>query len=175
MLLRNDHISLRALEPSDVDLLYQWENDPAIWQISQTLTPFSHFVIEQYVANSHQDIFTNKQLRLMICKEGNVPVGTIDLFDFDPLNQRAGIGILIAEKQERGKGFASNALQLLIDYCFSTLNLHQVYCNITADNEKSIILFQRHGFLITGIKKEWTRGTDGFVDELLLQKIRPFK
>jgi len=41
-------ISLRAVEPADIDLLYHWENDTSIWKVSNTLTPYSHFQIEEY-------------------------------------------------------------------------------------------------------------------------------
>ena len=172
MKLQGDHISLRAIEPADIELLYNWENDTENWKVSNTQTPFSRFVLEQYITSAHQDIYTVKQLRLMICNVDNKVVGCIDLFDFEPNHQRAGLGILIAEKSDRRKGYASEALNILIQYCFSSLNLHQLYCNITKDNEASVVLFQKHGFLITGIKKQWIRESGLFKDELLLQKIR---
>jgi len=170
--LQGQHILLRALEPGDIEALYQWENDTENWKVSSTQTPFSRFVLEQYIASAHQDIYSVKQLRLIICANENKPVGCIDLFDFEPNHLRAGIGVLIAEKSERRKGYASEALELLIEYCFKLLNLHQLYCNITTDNEASILLFQKHGFQITGIKKQWIRDGDSFKDELLLQRIR---
>lgn len=172
MKLNNDHVLLRAVEPADIDLLYQWENDIENWKVSNTQTPFSRFVLEQYIAGAHQDIYQIKQLRLIICDVQNKAVGCIDLFDFDPNHQRAGIGILIAEQSDRKKGYASEALKLLIEYCFTILNLHQLYCNISNDNEASILLFQKHDFKITGIKKEWIREENTFKDELLLQRIR---
>ena len=180
MKLQGKQISLRAIEPTDIDVLYKWENDIETWKVSNTQTPFSRFVLEQYIVSAHQDIYSTKQLRLMIDNtsgfsqegEGSRAIGCIDLFDFDPSNLRAGIGVLIADKSDRRKGFASQALEVLIDYCFQTLNLHQLYCNITTDNESSVLLFQKHGFQITGIKKQWIRSGDKFKDELLLQKIR---
>lgn len=171
-LLLGERVRLRALEPQDVDLLYKWENDTAIWVASHTQTPFSRFVLEQYIASSHLDLHTNKQLRLMITTKEGLDVGAIDLFDFDSQHQRAGVGILIAEKQDRGKGYASEALNLLIQYCFTQLHLHQLYCNVTVNNEESVLLFQKHKFMITGIKKEWIRVGDSFVDELLMQLVR---
>lgn len=171
-LLLGERIRLRALEPQDVETLYQWENDTAIWVASNTQVPFSKFVLEQYVAASHLDLHTNKQLRLMITTKEGLDVGAIDLFDFDSQHQRAGIGILVAEKMDRGKGYATEALNLLIQYCFTQLHLHQLYCNITIDNEASIQLFKKHNFAITGIKKDWIRVGDSFVDELLLQLVR---
>lgn len=172
MKLQGQHILLRALEPGDIEALYQWENDTDNWKVSSTQTPFSRFVLEQFIASAHQDIYSVKQLRLVICTNENKPVGCIDLFDFEPNHLRAGIGVLIAEKSERRKGYASEALELLMEYCFISLNLHQLYCNITTDNEASVLLFQKHGFQITGIKKQWIREGDSFKDELLLQRIR---
>lgn len=163
------------MEPTDIDLLYKWENDTEIWNLSNTLTPFSRFVLEQYLVNAHEDIYTSKQLRLMIDKintSGNVKtIGSIDLFDFSPHHKRAGIGILIT-KEERGKGHASEALGLIIKYAFDTLDLHQLYCNISENNEKSIHLFQKHGFVIIGNKKEWLRIKNSWVNEYMLQLIR---
>lgn len=173
MKLTGTSITLRALEPSDIDVLYKWENDPENWLVSNTQTPYSRFVLEQYLASAHQDIYSVKQLRLMICdRENNRPVGAIDLFDFDPHNQRAGIGILIAEKGDRRKGYATEALDIVIQYGFEVLNLKQLYCNITEDNENSLALFQKQGFEVSGNKKQWIREGNTFKDEYILQKFR---
>ncbi|MBA3706733.1 MAG: GNAT family N-acetyltransferase [Bacteroidetes bacterium] len=172
MKLQGQNIFLRAIEPSDIDILYQWENDVENWKVSNTQAPFSRFVLEQYITSSHQDIYSVKQLRLIICDSNKKPLGCIDLFDFDPNHLRCGIGILISEKSDRRKGYASEALELLIDYCFSVLNVHQLYCNITTDNEASVLLFQKYGFQITGIKKQWIRDGDMYKDELFLQRIK---
>jgi diamine N-acetyltransferase len=174
-MLKGKNIELRALEPSDVDLLYLWENNEELWHLSGTLTPLSRFVLEQYVMDSHQDIFTTKQLRLMIDKKTDrkvVTIGSIDLFDFDPINKRAGVGIMIIKKEQR-KGNASEALELLLNYCFKTLHLHQVFCNIALDNKASFNLFKKHNFDIVGIKKEWLLMGDKWKDEYLLQIINP--
>jgi diamine N-acetyltransferase len=175
-MLKSKNIELRALEPSDVDLLYQWENNEELWHVSNTITPFSRFVLEQYVMNSHQDIYATKQLRLMIDRNVNgkkITIGSIDLFDFDPINKKAGMGIMIVEKEQK-KGFASEALALMIEYCFKTLNLHQVYCNIAADNKASFNLFKKNNFEVVGIKKEWLLKVDEWLDEYLLQIINPY-
>ena len=168
-----ENITLRAIEPEDIDLLYQWENDMESWHLSNTLTPFSRFALEQYVMAADQDIFTAKQLRLMIDKtkdDGKECIGAIDLFDFDPVNKRAGIGVLIGKK-ERNKGFASEALKLLVNYCFKTLELHQLFCNIETTNTASLKLFQKQGFQIAGKKRDWLRKNNQWNDEYFLQLI----
>jgi diamine N-acetyltransferase len=163
------NISFRAPEPSDLDVLYKWENDTSIWHLSNTVAPFSRQILEEYIMNASQDIYTAKQLRLMIIqnKTDNV-IGCIDLFDFDPVNMHAGVGILINEEQ-RQKGYATEALELLIGYAFNTLHLHQLFCNVTSDNDSSLKLFKKSGFEIIGLKKEWIRIPTGWVDEYLLQ------
>jgi diamine N-acetyltransferase len=172
--LKGKKIQLRAIEPEDLEIIYRWENDSSVWPLSNTLAPFSRFIIKQFIENSHQDIFTSKQLRLMIDRTdtGNPEtIGTIDLFDFDPMHKRAGIGILIASKEDRGKGFASETLDILINYCFTTLQLHQIYCNITTDNSDSIRLFKSKGFQLIGTKKDWLLFRNEIKDELLFQLI----
>lgn len=171
--LKGKNIFLRAPEPGDIETLYKWENDTSLWIVSNTQTPFSRFVLEEYIANAHADIYTAKQLRLMIClnNKENKAIGCVDLFDFDPANLRAGIGILIGEKNERGKGYAAETLKIMIDYSFRLLHLHQLYCNITAENESSIKLFQKYKFKITGLKKDWIRETEKWTDEYTLQLI----
>lgn len=173
MNLSKENISFRAVELSDVEVLLEWENDVSTWHLSNTLIPFSRFDMEQYVMNAGKDLFASKQLRLMIDFTEDVKkttIGCIDLFDFEPKHKRAGIGILIAEKF-RKKGHASNSLGLLTEYAFSVLNLHQLYCNIETDNEKSLALFQSKGFEIVGLKRDWNFKSDQWVGEYLLQKI----
>jgi diamine N-acetyltransferase len=174
--MNGSKVSLRALEPEDVEILYHWENDSAIWHLSTTLAPLSRFTLEQYVINSGQDIYSTRQLRLMVdlrMENGSpLTIGSVDLFEFEPLHQRAGIGILIMEEY-RGKGYASEAVDLLIRYAFETLQLHQVYCNISPDNTDSIGLFESKGFKRAGVKKDWNRIRNAWQDEILLQLIQP--
>lgn len=175
--LTGKKVMLRAVEPSDINLIYCWENDPDNWFVSNTRTPYSREIIKKYIESSNPDIYEQKQLRLMIqVREENEltlsqPIGTIDLFDFDPYNLRAGVGILIAKKEYRAKGYATDALEVLINYCFNSLGLHQLYCNISSDNAISIKLFTGSGFVLTGTKKEWLHSGKQWIDELLLQKI----
>lgn len=173
-ILEGNIIKLRALEPSDIDLIYSWENNTSNWLVSNTLTPFSKYILKKYISNSYKDIFEAKQLRLMIDlkTESYKTVGTIDLFDYDPFHQRAGVGILIAENNDRHKGFADEALKILINYAFNTLNIHQLYCNITKNNAISIKLFTNSGFNIVGEKKDWIRTNDGWIGEYFLQLIK---
>ncbi len=176
--LENNMIRLRAPEQSDIDILYVWENNMEIWKVSNTITPFSRFVLKKYIETAHLDIWDTKQLRLIIeAKDQNplmfTPVGVIDLFDFDPFHLRAGIGILIANSEYRQKGYATESLKLMIRYSFETLQLHQLYCNFGTDNTTSLQLFQSVGFEKIGIKKEWIKTINGWQDEMMFQMVNP--
>ena len=166
MFLKGDHTCLRALEPSDLDFLYTLENDISTWHVSNTLSPYAKFVLEQYLENAALDIYTVKQLRLVICNQKQEAIGAIDLFDFDPHHRRAGIGIVILTPY-RGQGHAAEALHLLLSYCHHTLQLHQVYCSITASNHASVRLFKNAGFAEVGIRRDWLRKSDGSWDDVV--------
>jgi len=169
-LQQGDRLELRALEPSDLDILYRWENDTEIWDISDTLSPISKHILKIYLENSAKDIYENKQERFIIqMKEASIPIGTIDLFQFDPFHNRAGVGILIAEKNDRQKGFALEALHILKDYCFNILKLHQLWCNVSVNNQASIQLFQKAGFEISCTRKSWNWDGEKYLDEYFLQ------
>ncbi|MDX9725877.1 MAG: GNAT family N-acetyltransferase [Bacteroidales bacterium] len=167
-------INLRAPEPEDLELLYRWENNVNYWTISNTLVPFSRYTLKRYLENSHRTIYETGQLRLMIDHLADkITIGTIDLFEFDPFHKRAGVGILIADERYRRRGYASMALKSLTDYCFSTLQMHQLFCNILANNCESIDLFRKAGFVQIGIKKDWVKTTDGYLNEHMFQLINP--
>ena len=174
-MLKKNNISIRAPEPQDLDFLFQMENDSGLWHLSNTLTPFSRFDLEQFILLSDKDIFVTKQARFIIEKEdeqGIKPVGAVDLFDFEPQHKRAGLGIMVVEP-ERKKGVASQALDIVIDYAFQILGLHQLFCHIETSNAGSLELFQKKGFEITGLKKDWNLRNHAWVDEYLLQLINP--
>ncbi len=171
MFTHGEKVSLRAPEPSDLERLYEWENDTSLWHISDTIMPFSKFILSEFIDNASKDIFEMKQARFIIVdKQTKAAAGAIDLFEYDPLHRRAAVGVLIHESF-RNKGFASEALKLLTRYAFNTLFLHQLYCDIPESNKNSIELFLSAGFERTGIKKHWIKREHGYESTVFLQKL----
>ena len=171
--LKGINIYLRALEPEDLAFVYAVENDENIWEVSNTITPYSKFLIRQYLENAHQDIYEAKQLRLAICNSNtSEAIGLIDLFDFDAKNKRAGVGIIIQNEIDRNSGFGKEALGLVINYAFEQLQLHQLYANIGTENNASISLFTTFGFEKIGVKKDWNFTNNAFHDEAVFQLIK---
>lgn len=169
--LTGDKLFLRALEPEDLNFILEVENSEDFWEISSTRVPYSRFLIKKYLENSHRDIFDVKQLRLMICRHDKTRIGLIDVFDLEPKDRRAALGILIVNEEHRGKGYGAEVLKLISNYCFTHLGLHQVYANVTADNSTSIKVFEKCDFKAVGTKRDWILVNGKFKDEILYQLV----
>lgn len=169
-LLKGDNIRLRPLETTDLDVLYEWENQVGDWFANGNMIPFSRFFLEQYIISAQHDLYADKQLRLIIEDHKGCQVGLIDLFDFEPHHKRAAIGILIAAPHQK-KGYASEALAIMINYARKILNLHQLYCTIDHGNPYSRQLFEKNGFLCTGTRKQWNLRGRQWVDEDFFQLV----
>lgn len=166
-------VYLRALEPGDIDFLYAVENDENIWEVSDTIVPFSRYILGEYLENVHRDIYEVKQLRLSIVeKKSQQWIGFVDLYDFDPKNSRVGLGIVIYKTTDRGKGYGKETVQLMESYCFNRLNINQIYVHIGVENTVSLELFTKLNFEMVGTKKQWTYKNGSYHDEWLLQKIK---
>lgn len=168
-ILKAKHVALRALEPTDLDIIMRWENDTEVWAVSNTLAPYSRQRIWQYLESYDGDIYASRQLRLIITRvDTGEPVGCADITDFDPVNNRAEIGLLIAP-EHRGRGFADEAIELLKLYGTDWLGINQLYI-IVADGFQHVAqLFVRHGFEHTATFKKWVRTGREYRDAMLLQ------
>jgi len=163
------NLKLRALEPNDLELIYEVENDKSLWVYSNTSSPFSRHTLKKFIENSHLDIIEHKQLRLVITDDEQ-SYGFIDLYDYDFINRRVGVGIIIFKKY-RSKGIGLSSLQLTENYLLEHVPIHQVYANISSTNKESISLFEKSKYVNVGLKKDWIFYNNKFNDELLFQKI----
>ena len=168
--LTGKQIELRAVEPEDLDALYRWENDSSLWIYGSTVSPFSRYLLKQYIESYTADITRDKQLRLIIMrKESRQVIGAIDCFDYDITNRKAAIGLLIDPDHKR-QGFGRDALETFIEYAFRFLHLHQLYVHIPVCNTASIALFRTCGFHESTRLKDWIRLPQGYTDALIFQK-----
>lgn len=169
-MLKAQNIYLRAPEPSDIEFLYETENEEKLWLVGEVNQPLSRFTLEKYLENAHQTIAEAGQMRLMICLYTHEIIGSIDLFDYDPKNQRASVGIALIESF-RGRGLGAEALERLKQYAHEVLNMHQLYCHVQEENLPSIGLFSKCGFKITGLLQHWLRLRKRFVNVYIMQCI----
>lgn len=169
--LANETLYLRALEPEDLTELYEIENDPSLWDVSNITVPYSKFVLRQYIEATQSDMFADRQLRLMIVRYSDHKLlGTIDITEFHPLHARGQIGIVI-KKEFRQQGYAFQALDLICDYAFKFLRFKQLYAYVTANNEPSIQLFKSSNFETAGLLKKWVMIDGEYQDTYIFQRV----
>ena len=147
-------VRLRAMEPEDLDMLYKVENDQELWNVGNTNVPYSRYVLHDYIAHSSGDIYTDREVRLIIENGVGEAVGVADITNFDAKHCHAEVGIVIA-REHRMKGYALKALGRITHYAAHVLHLHQLYAIIDADNEASVRLFRKAGFMDTAMMADW--------------------
>lgn len=161
-------VNLRAIEPEDLDTLYGIENDETLWNVGATSVPYSRYTLYDYIANSKNDIYTDRQVRLMIEDEHKTVVGIVDVINFDPRNLRAEVGIVL-KRQYRNRGLAFAALNKIKDYSLSILHLHQLYAYVDKNNFESVRLFTKCGFTMSCELKDWLFNGKEYHNALFMQ------
>ncbi|MBQ8098193.1 MAG: GNAT family N-acetyltransferase [Bacteroidaceae bacterium] len=166
-----ERVTLRAMEPEDLEVLYTLENDTTLWDVSSVNVPYSRYLLKQFIAKGTHDIYTDGQLRLMVesVEEGTV-VGMADLVDFNPRHLRAEIGIVLG-RDYRGRGFGTEVLFLMERYVQEFLHLRQLYSYVSVKNEASIKLFQKANYVDTCTLRNWLYVGNEFVDAKIFQRI----
>lgn len=163
-------IHLRAIEPEDLDLLYRIENDVKLWNVGTTNVPYSRYTLHDYVANASADIYTDRQVRMMVENEQHKVVGIVDVVNFDPSNCRAEVGLIILNDYRR-QGYGSRTLEALADYALSVLHLHQLFAYIDVANEASLRVFQKMGYETSATIKDWLYDGKEYRDAVLVQRV----
>lgn len=162
---------MRAPEPEDLELLYEWENDSSLWIAGNTRAPYSKFQLREYISQAGNDIYSNGTLRLMIYdKISRDTVGTVDLFDFDIHHSRLALGLFVATAFQ-GRGYASKSLNIVEDYVFNFLKINQLYVHIAESNLASRKLFENN-YEKNGILRNWIKTPGGFEDIIVFQKFK---
>jgi len=154
-------IKLRKIEPLDLPFLYQWENDASVWADGSNHNPLSQKDLRDYITSTTGDIYKDGQLRLIIEIDG-VTCGCMDLFDFDPRNRRAAIGMYVAPEY-RGKGVGRLVLEQLESYAFDFLYLRVLYAVIATNNIPCSSLYRSAGYTPSTPLSSWTLESDAVI------------
>lgn len=163
-------ITLRAPEPTDLDMLYLWENDTDEQHSTLRTGPTSRHQLSAYLNNYDGDIFNMGGLRYIIELPDKTPVGTIDIYDFERRARHAFVAIYIATAY-RHRHIATQALNTIHHKMADTLGMHSLCAIVAADNIPSQILFNKAGYKHAGTLRQWINTYTNRIDALLLQKI----
>ena len=166
----DNRVTLRAIEPEDLDLLYRIENDKELWDVGVTNVPYSRYVLHSFLSNTTSDIYVDKQVRLVIENEAHQVVGLADLMSFDPKNSRAELGLVVL-REFRNKGYAREAVLRLQEYAINTLHLHQIDAVIPVENEASLQIFSKLNYQITAHLSDWLFDGVRYHDAVVVQHV----
>jgi len=163
-------VKLRAIEPEDLDLLYRIENDEKLWNVGTTNVPYSRFLLHDYVANTKNDIYTDRQVRMMVENMDGQVVGVADLVNFDPANRRAEVGLIILDAY-RHQGYGTAVLDSMAQYALRVLHLHQLYAYVDSNNIASLALFTKAGYKVCAKIGDWLYDGEKYHSSELLQYV----
>lgn len=167
--MKQRNITLRAMEPEDLEELYNIENDRGLWDVGATNVPYSRYSLHQYIASSNNDIYADRQMRLIIQTAEGTMAGIIDLYNYDPRHNRAEVGVVV-KPEYRNHGLAKEALDELHRYACDVLDIYQLYAVVAATNDRSLHLFKSQGYESTATLRHWLHEKDGYQDAIVLQK-----
>ncbi len=162
-------VTLRAIEPEDLDLLYHIENDIELWHVGATNVPYSRYTLHDYIATSSDDIYADRQVRFIIENADRQTVGICDIVHFDPQHLRAETGIVVM-KPYRHHGYARAALDQLSRYALCVLHLHQLYAVVASDNEAALRLFAQAGYERHCQLRDWLFDGHEYADAVVMQR-----
>ncbi len=158
------------MEPEDLDALYRIENDVELWDVGATNVPYSRYLLHDYIANASNDIYTDRQVRLIIEGADGEIIGLVDLTNFDPKHRRAELGLVI-ERPHRRQGFARAVLPRIEEYAQNVLHLHQLYAVIAVDNVAACSLFRVSDYEQVACLPQWIASPSGFRDAIVMQRL----
>lgn len=161
-------VNLRAMEPEDLDLLYHIENDIQLWDVGATSVPYSRYTLHDFIAHSSGDIYTDRQVRLIITDDQGQTIGLADLMNFDPRHNRAEVGLVI-QRPFRCQGYAQATLPQLAHYAAHILHLHQLYAVVRSDNHVARSVFQKMGYQETVTLSDWLYDGRQYAEATVLQ------
>lgn len=165
------HIYLRAFEPEDYKTSIKWRKDDDIWDM---LGGTKYFVSEayekQWVENA---IFNSKDIRLAVCLSLNhLYIGNVYITDINMTNRTGTSHVLIGNKDYWGKGYAKEALMLLLDYAFNERGLNRISANVLTSNTASIKMHQKAGYIMEGVLRQSVYKNGNFQDQAILSILK---
>ena len=166
----NPEVRLRAIEPEDLDLLYKIENDMKLWNIGATNVPYSRYTLHDYIATASDDIYVDRQVRMMVENQAGEIIGIVDIVNFDPRNCRAEVGLIILDAFRR-QGYGGSVLKSIAVYALNILHLHQLFAFVDSRNEASRHLFIKQGYQESAVIRDWLYDGSEYHDAVLMQQV----
>ncbi len=169
-MIKGKRLTLRAIEREDLPRYVAWMNDPEVIHHILTYPPLNLEDETEWYENQRKD---NTSLNLAIVITGeNLHIGSVSLMHLNRQDQNAELGILIGDKTQWGQGYGREAIELLVHYGFTELNLHRIYLRVDASHAAGIRCYQNCGFVEEGRLREAVFHHGYFEDHLMMSILR---
>ncbi len=167
-------IRLRAVEREDLPRFVAWLNDPEVLQGLMLHIPMSLAWEENWFERLLKGDQAEAPLAIEIdTAEGWTPIGNVGFHDINWQERAAEIGIFIGEKRFWNQGFGREAMRLMLQFGFETVNLHRIYLRVFENNPRAIRSYEQAGFVHEGRERESHFFGGKYIDTLLMSVIRP--
>lgn len=169
-MLTGERVTLRAITPADYEQLYVWRADLATWGDTTAIPPYP-MTFEEYRQQKEDDAKTPEQGCSWAVDVGGTLVGRASLFAFDDLARNAEVGLGFGP-DHRGKGYGRETLRLLLDFGFRHRNLHRIWLECSATNERAVRSYRAAGFVEEGVLREHAWIDGAYVDMVRMAVLR---
>jgi RimJ/RimL family protein N-acetyltransferase len=170
-MLVGEKVRLRAVERDDLDVLTSWDNDVELELLAgdQPPRPVSR---ARRRRRFDQQLHEQRDVVVFMIEADGKAVGACSLFNFDQVARTCELGIAIGERDYRGRGYGRDAVRLLLGYGFRSFNLHKIWLEVGADNERAVCAYRACGLVEEGrLREQWYRA-GRFVDVVMMGLLR---
>ncbi len=143
-ILQGKDIYLRKMTEDDTDLIVKWRNQDFVRENFIYQKPFTRQGHRSWIENM---IKTGRVVQFVICTARGTPVGSVYLRDIDRDHKKAEYGIFIGAREAMGRGYGTQAAELMIRYSFEKLGLHKLMLRVLAGNDRARKSYERAGFV----------------------------
>ena len=160
-----ERLYLSPVNADDAESYIKWMNEKFV------ATHFGQYVNVVSSKNEMKWLFepgSDVQRYAMVLLDGDIMIGCISLQNINHLNRNAFLGIFIGEEEYRSKGYGAEAIRLLLEYGFKTLNLHNIMLSVTEDNKAGITCYKKAGFREIGRRREWIYRNGKYIDVIYM-------
>jgi len=159
-------VYLSPINTEDLETYTRWLND---YEVSRNLDLFSQMISLTNERKTLEQMTSEGQHFAIILAESDTLLGNISLNEVNPIRRTATLGLFIGEADSRGKGYGAEAIRLIVDYGFKTLNLHNIMLNVNSDNKQGIACYKKVGFREFGRRREAVFVDGKYVDNLYME------
>ena len=153
-ILHTERLTLREIKLNDAEAFFALRTNPDVTKYADRFPPKSIEAIHEFIGKIIADIAANQSIAWAISPKGSDEfMGTVNFHRTYPEHHRAEMGYQLFSEHWR-KGIMSEAVRAAIDYGFNTMKLHSIEAQVNPDNEASIALLKKHGFVQEALFKE---------------------